>query len=126
MVSSVPKELTEIEEEFDRFMVLYSSLDLGDKNPQTNGTKSAATIVCYQGNQLVGVLSFHERQPPPVNSYRGSRVPHINLNFHISRFNEIMNLIRYQRPLTIWFDVSRSDGGLSSGEIEDIGQQEGV
>ena len=89
MVSSVPKELTEIEEEFDNFMILYSSLDLGDKNPKTNGTRSTASIVCYKQSTLVGVINFHERQPPPINSYRGSRVPHININFHVSRFNDI-------------------------------------
>jgi hypothetical protein len=106
----------QVEREFDSFYLSYCSLDLDDStNP---GTKSLAYITCLAKNQLVGNIVFYDRQPPPINSYRGSP-PNYNLriNFHISRFNDIINILRYHRPLSLSFDLVRLDGAVNSGGL---------
>lgn len=104
----------QIDRDFDNFYVSYASLDLDDStNP---GTKSWAYITCLNKNQMVGTIVFYERQPPPINSYRGSP-PNYNLriNFHISRFNDIINILRYHRPLSLSLDLVRLDGAVYGG-----------
>jgi hypothetical protein len=112
-----------IEKEFDSFYIDYDSLDLNVPNPRNTGTESRASIVCYNKNDLAGVINFYDHQPPPVNSHIGSRHPHININFHISRFDDMINILRNQRSLSIWFDFDSLDGGLTTG-VEPIGRQE--
>ena len=108
-----------IEIQFNSFAITYGSLDLGDaRNP---GTQCWAYITCYDKNQAIGFIKFYERQPPPINSYRGSRPM---INFHVSRFNDIISILRYHKPLAISFDLIKLDGYLMNSERELIGQQE--
>jgi hypothetical protein len=119
---TVASQMSYIERGFDSFLLDYDSLNLD--SPEITGTKPDALITCYDKNELVGIIRFYDRQPPPANSYRGVHDPHININFHISRFNDIINILRYQKPLILWFDLRKSDAGLASAEQESTGQQE--
>jgi len=118
MATTTASPPTEIEKELDSFMVSYTSLDIDDPHPMSTGTKSMANIICYNKNDIAGVINFYEHQPPPVNSYRVSAHSHIVINFHISRFNDIINILRNQRLLSLWFDFNRLDGGLIMNEPE--------
>jgi hypothetical protein len=122
MATRTASQLNYIEKEFDSFLVTYSSLDLGD--PANSGTKCMAYIACYDKEQLVGFIKFHERQHPPINSHRGSHPNYILvINFHISRFNDIINILRYNKPLSLSFDLIKLEGAVNSG-FESIGQEE--
>jgi len=124
MATTTTSRITSIiEKEFDSFLIEYDSVDLNVPNARNTGTQSEAAIFCYSNNDLAGVINFYEHQPPPVNSHIGSRNPHISINFHISRFNDIINILRNQRTLAIWFDFNSLDGGLFS-DREPIGRQE--
>jgi hypothetical protein len=125
MVTTTTSRATNvIEKEFDSFQIDYESIDLSAPTPRNTGTECWATITCLaKSSDLAGVINFYEHQPPPVNSYGGSH-PHIIINFHISRFNDVINLLRNQRTLFLWFDFNRLEGGLSTEEPEPIGRRE--
>ena len=122
MAATTASQLNVIEKWFDSYLVTYVSMDLGD--PASSGTKCFAYIACYDKKQLVGLIKFYERQPPPVNSYRGTDPNYIvSINFHISRFNDIINILRYHKPLALSFDLMKLEGAVNS-DFEPIGQQE--
>jgi hypothetical protein len=122
MSATTSRQVNLIERDFNSFMIYYDSIDLGD--PANVGTKCVANIICFNNQQQAGILRFHERQPPPVNSYRGTQPNAIPLiNYHISRFNDIIHILRSQKQLTLSFDLVRLEGGLVSINYEPIGQQ---
>jgi hypothetical protein len=122
MATTTAGQLNYVEKWFDSYLVTYMSVDLGD--PASAGTKCFAYIACYDKQQLVGLIKFYERQPPPVNSYRGSDPNYIvSINFHISRCNDMINILRYHKPLALSFDLMKLEGSVSS-DFEAVGQQE--
>jgi hypothetical protein len=117
------ERVNEIEKKFDSFNVSYLSLNFGD--PPNIGSRCMAYIDCRDGQKPVGGIKFFDREPPPPNSYHGSYPNYTpTINFHISRFNDIINILRYQKPLSLWFDFIKLDGGVTSTVYESIGQQE--
>jgi hypothetical protein len=67
-----------------------------------------------------------DREKLDLNSYTDNV---INMNCHISRFNDIINIIRYEKPLRIVFDSSKVEAWIESSpstEYEPVGEQEGV
>ena len=48
------------------------------------------------------------------------------LNFHypISRFNDIVNILRYEKPLYLLMITHSWSGGLVTDELEPVGEQE--
>ena len=92
-----------IEIAFDSYLITNASLDLGQSPKIQPGTTSKAYISCHDKEEMVGV-NFYDRQPPP-NSYRIARPNNILvINFHFSRFNDIINILRYHKPLILTFD----------------------
>ena len=77
-----------------------------------------------RGETVTG-LHFYDSEPIPKNwvEMHEKRDPIPMLNFHISRFNDIMNILRYQKPLWILYEYRYLRGTLYGGN-EDIGQQE--
>lgn len=122
MATIAANQLNILERGFDSFEVTYFSQDLRVPNPRHTGTESGATIIFFDKNELAGAINFYEQQPLPINRFISSSRPHISLTFHISRFNDIMNVLRKESALTIWFDHNTLDGGLG-GVREPIGQQ---
>lgn len=119
-----------IDNEFISFSLGYTSIDTLD--PQHLGSKTEAVIYLYNSEgATVGIIKFQERQPPLPNTIRpntdtASHIPYIpEISFHISRFNDIMNILRYQKPLRFRYDLITVTGQINSG-TEAIGQQEGI
>jgi len=120
MSTTTARQVNQIEREFNTFMIYYDSVDLGD--PASVGTKCVANILCFNNQQQAGILRFHESQPTPVNSYRGTQPNAIPLiNYHISRFNDIINILRSHKQLALSFDLVRLEGGLANMNYEPIG-----
>jgi len=48
----------------------------------------------------------------------------ITIRYHIDRFNDIINILRYEKPLKIYIDTESLIGGISTGTSEPVGEQE--
>jgi len=44
----------------------------------------------------------------------------------ISRFNDIITLLRYEKPFRMYFDDSKKEASIQSFSNEPVGEQEGV
>ena len=121
MASSTAIGETALSRQFDSFAIFYTSMNINGTNA---GTSCMPYIQCYDKEELVGIILFYENQPPPTNTYRGSH-PHyrFHITFHISRFNDIINILRYHKPLSLNFDLIRKDGSLETSERQHVGEQ---
>ena len=83
-------------------------------------SKSYATLGLFNNAELAGIIYFWDEMPVKANSvYSGSPV----LNFHINQFNDIMNIIRYEKPLYLHLNTENWYGYIST-TAEPIGEQE--
>ena len=110
-----------IRKEFDSFQVFYET----DTMKRDEGYRCEADIPCISRGETVAGLHFYDSEPIPKNwvEMHEKRDPIPMLNFHISRFKDIMNILRYQKPLWILYEYRYLRGTLYGGN-EDIGQQE--
>jgi len=68
-------------------------------------------------NETVAYVDFYDEIPIRRNSYTGGFFPVIYINFHLSRFNEIFNILRNVRPLFVWLDTNGWRGGIYSNAV---------
>jgi hypothetical protein len=71
----------------------------------------------------VGVIKFYQTIPANCNKLIGNL---IHLCYHISRFNDIINILRYEKPLFIFINDQNFDGGIwtKEGTYEPVGEEE--
>jgi hypothetical protein len=100
---------------FDSYSVQYSSY-------KENGVdRTIASIRCKDGDILVGVVYFHDIYPLPENNINNNI---IKMNLHISRFNEVITFLRYEKPLQLAFESTRKISDIRTPGIEPVGEQE--
>lgn len=56
-----------------------------------------AMIYCYRGLEYVGRIVFYPDANVPVASVG-------ELHYAFSRFNDVLNVLRYEKPLHLWWD----------------------
>jgi hypothetical protein len=74
----------------------------------------------------VGTIQFLDEDPLPKNSYSNNR---IKMHLHISYFNDIIGLLRYEKPIQLCFDDTKFEAWIEpkpSVTREPVGEQEGV
>jgi hypothetical protein len=104
---------------FDRYAVTYNAT-----KPTVTG-KFIAEIGCLSDSTPIAWIYFYpDGDSIPSNTVNSSGM--IQLYYEIKRFNDIITILRYETPLTLWVDPVTGGGGLISGASELIGQQEGV
>jgi hypothetical protein len=70
---------------------------------------------------MVGTLTFvDDNKPIPRNEIRDDV---LNIHFSISRFNDIINILRYEKPLQLYLSTTDWHGTLGT-ETEPTGEQE--
>jgi hypothetical protein len=66
-----------------------------------------AAIYCYWQGESIGRMIFYNLDPLPASSYYGSLAPgkkvELEIVFHLDRFNDIINIVRYEKPLSFDF-----------------------
>jgi hypothetical protein len=72
----------------------------------------------------VGVLKFYQTIPANCNKLIGNNF--IQLCYYISRFNDIVNILRYEKPLFIFINEQNLAGGIwtKEGAYEPVGEEE--
>ena len=66
---------------------------------------------------------FVDKYPIPKNSYQYEK---FKIHFHILRFSDVIDILRYEKPLRIYFDDVKLTGYLYTTEFKPTGEQEGV
>jgi hypothetical protein len=103
---------------FDSYQVFY----------YTGPTGLQAVIQVYASGVLNGRIGFYPDGGPVVPNGTiaplGTPIPAIN--YELKRFKDVMGLLRYEKPLYIWFDTVTGIGFVGTVQQEPVGEQEGV
>ena len=105
--------------EFDEYRLKY-----GD----TETDRTAALLACYKDSSLVGLIQF-VKEGMEVKRHEAVReneeAPEIPLiRFPISRFDDVITTLRYEKPLFIEIDTETGYGGVRT-TMEPVGEDEG-
>lgn len=105
----------------------YSELYQPANAPNTDYSRSFGYITCYTDKkEAIGYIRFYDRDLVPPNAYTGSSPNyHLILNFHISRFKDIVTVLQYEKTLALTMDPNTLVGSVSAISYEPVGEQEG-
>jgi hypothetical protein len=106
---------------FDSYSIKYSS-----RKGQSTNLYAAITLYNGINHNTAGFIWFTDFSVQDDNSYKNNK---IHLNFDISRFNNIVTILRYEKPLKIYLnDNSKKEGwiqtSVQASGIEPVGEQE--
>jgi hypothetical protein len=104
---------------FDKYSALYHA-----GRSLQNG-EAGADIVCYNanGNNRVGLIRFFKDQSIMPANQLGSDGT-ITLYYEMSRYNDVVTTLRYEKPLYLAVNTKTGFGYLGCGELEPVGEEE--
>ncbi|WP_158860083.1 hypothetical protein [Lunatibacter salilacus] len=95
-----------------------------------------ALLSCYIDNSFVGRIDFFPEGTTLTKDYLWHPNPfgeYIVLHMPMSRFESVINTVRYEKPLILYISVNRGNGAstqgsgyLATSEKEPVGEQEGI
>jgi hypothetical protein len=103
--------------DFDSYQISYVS-DSGF----TTGYVNACEVNCFKDGTFVARICFYkEGKAMPANTLNAG-APYIF--YPLSQFIDVIDVLRYEKPLGIYVDTDSHVGALSTGQ-EPVGEQEG-
>ncbi len=100
-----------VRKDFDSYKVWYYS-----------GHPYEALVYCYQGNTYVGrVVFFKDDSAIPANANYASGP---SIHYPLSRFNDIILILRYEKPLYLFLNLANLIGIVATEEREPVGEEE--
>jgi hypothetical protein len=84
-------------------------------------TKAHPKLYLLFNSTHVSDIYFLEELPLKRNNLAQGNIP--ILNFHLSLFNDIMNIVRYEKPLYIILSTEDWNGSISTN-LEPVGEEE--
>jgi hypothetical protein len=108
------KNMAWIRKQFDRYILSYDT--------ERENANVVASITCYTSLpwKSVGQILFYLEEIPP-NETAGNDF--LKLHFSASRFNDIINILRYEKPLSLIMNTDTLYGALQTSS-EETGEQE--
>ena len=106
--------------EIDKYVVQHSMQIYGQTKKYFNN------ILCYSAGSYVGSIRFYQRDQLPQSKVIGSN---FYLHFEFDRYQEIIETLRYEKPLSVfiaWDDNDIIWNGYVISGLEPIGEQEGI
>lgn len=100
-----------IQADFDGYKIWYYS-----------GHPYEALIYVYKGTTYNGrIVFFKDSAPiPPNASY-----PEPSIHYPLSRFNDVINILREEKPLYLFLNLDNKIGILGTTDTEPAGEEEG-
>jgi hypothetical protein len=99
--------MASIQKQFDKYALYYY-------------TDSNVYIICSYGGKNVGFINFvKENVSIPKNSVKDDI---LRIYFSVARFNDIISILRLEKPLYLW--LYDSGTGSISTSSEPVGEQE--
>lgn len=103
-----------VRKEFDSYKVQYTS---------SKSIIPPASISCFKGTQYVGLISFVKNEAALSEPYLMGNI--IRLFYTIDRFNDVIELLRQEKPLDLYLSTPGKWGSILSKEFEPVGEEEG-
>ncbi len=99
---------------FDSYRVQYTA---------ANGDKPLARIVCYGGDEVAGMITFHQDEAivPAAQVFQEDKV---HIGYAIHRYCEVMDLLRNEAPLELYLDPEAGWGAILTCEMEPVGEDD--
>jgi hypothetical protein len=84
---------------------------------------TVASIECFKAGSRVGEMFFYEDNIVlPQNENHATFG--IRLYWHASRFKEVMDTVRYEKPLYLMLESTNLGGWLTTSDTEPVGEEE--
>ncbi len=80
-----------------------------------------AIIYCYKGRLQVGQINFYNDASVPQNS---SKTFGPEINYPISKFNDVITILKEEKPLCLFLSTHTGVGIVSTAEKEPVGEEE--
>lgn len=108
-----------VQRDFTRYVVYYIS-----GGSPSKGLSHEAEIDCFtdQGGYAGIIYFFPDNVQLPSNQ---NTVNGIYLYYKMSRFADVMTMLKEEKPLYLYLDTTRKSGYVGTGS-EPVGEQEGV
>jgi hypothetical protein len=101
-----------IRTDFDGYKVWYYS-----------GHPYEALVYVYQGTKYAGrIVFFKDGATIPPNASN----PEPSIHYPLSRFDDVMNILRKEKPLYLHLNLDNKIGTLATSDLEPVGEDEGV
>jgi hypothetical protein len=99
-----------LQADFDGYKIWYYS-----------GHPYEVLIYVYKGTKYVGRIVFFKDGSaiPPNASY-----PEPSIHYPLSRFNDVINILREEKPLYLFLNLDNKIGTLATTDIEPAGEEE--
>jgi len=100
-----------VQKDFDAYMVWYYS-----------GHPYEALVYCYKAGAYVGRIVFFKDGsaiPPNANYASGP-----SIHYPLSRFGNVIDILRYEKPLYLFLNLDNLIGILGTNEQEPAGEEE--
>jgi hypothetical protein len=103
-----------IKKAFDSYSIVHSS----------GNSQYEADIACFitgTVNMIGRIIFFKDDSPLPanVNLAFGPEI-----HFPLSRYSEVVDTLRQEKPLYLWFDTSTLVGAVATTDKEPVGEEE--
>jgi hypothetical protein len=96
---------------FDSYKIFYYS-----------GHPYEALIYCYQAGAYVGrIVFFKDAASTPANANYASGP---SIHYPLSRYADVVDLLRHEKPLSLFLNLDNLIGILSTDENEPTGEDE--
>ena len=86
-----------------------------------------ATIYLYNDEKYVGrIVLMNDDSPLPDNGmFAPFETPQPSIHWPISRFNDLVNILREEKPLYIFLNLTTNFGSINTDDFEPVGEEEG-
>lgn len=81
-----------------------------------------ALIYCYKVGKYVGrIVFFKDDANIPANANYPSGP---SIHYPVSRFNDVINILRYEKPLYLFLNLDNLIGMIATSDLEPTGEEE--
>lgn len=96
-------------------------ISMGEDHSPAEPKLSAWIQLRDEDKQHIGKLYFVDISPPPNNILHSNN--EFDAFFHLDRFNDIINILRYEKPIGIYFDTDYKIFEIQATQ-EPVGEEE--
>jgi hypothetical protein len=111
--------------QFDSYKIEYRSVATQIAGQAQPISKNSAVVFCSFSGQLLGILLFQDTDFLPKNSI-DNQSQIVTIRFNRSLFRDIIDILRYEKPLYLYLNTADWHGGIQNKEVEPVGEEESL